>query len=154
MTKSERGEITAPSALEQANFSRRSFLEKQLALNLTQFGNVDKDLNLGRDQLENLLGMLIVSSPRPHDLMAVPSDSHDVSAILLTHTVLSSQAEAPVEVVKDMMAAEDAEHVRSAVSAIPPSPPSSEQPDLLSSQQRRELQILQELIRRRLENCK
>jgi hypothetical protein len=51
----------APSALQQANFSRRSFVEKQLALNLAQFAGAHKDLSLGQDQVENLVGTLIVS---------------------------------------------------------------------------------------------
>ena len=72
--------------------------------------------------------------------------------MLILYSVL--QAEAPSEVVDDMLAAEDAEKARSASSAIPPSPPSSDQTDQLSAEQRKELQMLQELIRRRLENSK
>ena len=56
---------TAPSALQQANFARRSFVEKQLALNLAQFAAANKDLDLGKDQVENLVGTLIVSLTRP-----------------------------------------------------------------------------------------
>lgn len=48
----------------------------------------------------------------------------------------------------------DAEKARSASSAIPPSPPASEQPDMLSDAQRKELLILQELIQRRLDGSK
>ena len=48
----------------------------------------------------------------------------------------------------------DAEKARSASSAIPPSPPSSEQPDVLSDAQKKELLVLQELIRRRLDGSK
>ena len=58
---------SAPSALQQANFSRRSFVEKQLALNLAQFAGANKDLDLGEDQVENLVGTLIVSgTPAPY----------------------------------------------------------------------------------------
>lgn len=64
------------------------------------------------------------------------------------------QAEAPSVVVDDMMAAEDVEKAKSASSVVPPSPPSSEQTDQLSTEQRKELQMLQELIRRKLENSK
>lgn len=64
------------------------------------------------------------------------------------------QAEAPTDVVDEIMAGEDAEKARSASSAIPPSPPSSEQPDALSESQRKELLVLQELIRRRLDGSK
>ena len=53
-----------------------------------------------------------------------------------------------------MMAAEDAEKARSVSSAIPPSPPYSEQTEVLSAEQRKELVALQELIRRRLEGAK
>ncbi|KAF2487115.1 hypothetical protein BDY17DRAFT_3385 [Neohortaea acidophila] len=112
----------APKQLEQANFARRTFMEKQMALNLAQFANANKDLNLGSDQVENLVGTLI--------------------------------AEAPQQVVDEMMAAEEQERARSASSAIPPSPPASEQPDQLSAAQRKDLQMLQELIRRRLEGAK
>ncbi|KAK5124500.1 hypothetical protein LTR85_001717 [Meristemomyces frigidus] len=111
-----------PSALQQANFSRRSFVEQQLALNLAQFANTNKDLDLGSDQVENLVGTLI--------------------------------AEAPSEVVDDFTAAENAEKAKSSASIIPPSPPPSDQPDSLSTEQRRELQKLQELIRRKLEGSK
>ena len=52
----------APRQLEQANFARRSFIEKQMALNLAQFASANKDLDLGSDQVENLVGTLIVSN--------------------------------------------------------------------------------------------
>ena len=52
------------------------------------------------------------------------------------------------------MAGEDAEKARSASSAIPPSPPASEQTDALSESQRKELLVLQELIRRKLDGGK
>ncbi|KAK4545040.1 hypothetical protein LTR36_003591 [Oleoguttula mirabilis] len=111
-----------PSALQQANFARRSFAEQQLALNLAQFANANKDLDLGRDQVENLVGTLI--------------------------------AEAPSEVVNHFMAAENAAKAKSSASTAPPSPPPSDQPEQLSAEQRKELQMLQELIRRKLENSK
>lgn len=57
-----------PSALQQANFAKRPFNEKQLALNLAQFANDNKDLDLGRDQVENLVSMLIVSLLPPWHL--------------------------------------------------------------------------------------
>ena len=52
-----------PRQLDQANFARRSFREKKMALNLAQFANANKDLDLGSDQVENLVGTLIVSRP-------------------------------------------------------------------------------------------
>jgi hypothetical protein len=52
---------SAPRQLEQANFARRSFREKQMALNLAQFASENKDLDLGSDHVENLVGALIVS---------------------------------------------------------------------------------------------
>ncbi|CAK3901221.1 Curved DNA-binding [Lecanosticta acicola] len=113
---------SAPSALKRANFAKRPFNEKQVALQLAQFANNNQDLNLGGDQVENLVGTLI--------------------------------AEAPTEVVNEMMAAEDVEMTKSVSSAIPPSPPSSEQPEQLSAELRKELQVLQELIRRKLEGSK
>ena len=64
-TKRARLMATAPSALQQANFARRSFVEKQLALNLAQFAAANTDLDLGKDQVENLVGTLIVSLTRP-----------------------------------------------------------------------------------------
>lgn len=51
-----------PSQLSQDNFARRSFLEQQTALSLIQFSNDQQDLNLSSDQVENLLGALIVST--------------------------------------------------------------------------------------------
>ncbi len=55
----------APRQLEQANFARRSFVEQQVALNLAQFskGVGNQDLDLGSDQVETLVGTLIVSLP-------------------------------------------------------------------------------------------
>jgi len=66
------------------------------------------------------------------------------------------QAEAPTEVVETMMAHETAEQAKSLSASItvPPSPPSSDQTDQLSAEQRSQLQMLQELIRRRLESSK
>lgn len=59
----------APRQLQQANFARRSFRDKQLALNLAQFATSNKDLELGSDQVENLIGTLIVSCTSFHCLM-------------------------------------------------------------------------------------
>ncbi|KAF2772605.1 hypothetical protein EJ03DRAFT_188634 [Teratosphaeria nubilosa] len=113
-----------PSTLQQANFARRSFAEQQLALNLAQFAAADanRDLDLGNDKMNVLLGTLI--------------------------------AEAPQEVVSAKTAEETVEAAKSSASAIPPSPPSSEQTDQLSAEQRRELENLQELIRRKLDQSK
>ncbi|TKA72898.1 hypothetical protein B0A55_05346 [Friedmanniomyces simplex] len=122
----KRARSAPPSAMQQASFARRSFAEKQLALNLAQFAGANKDLDLGRDQVENLVGALI--------------------------------AEAPSEVVEEFMAAENAadEKVKASVAnkVIPPSPPNSDQTDVISAEQRRQLQMLQELIRRKLEGSK
>lgn len=52
--------MNAPSALSQANFTRRSIREQQTALSLAQFANANPDLDLGGDQVENLVGALIV----------------------------------------------------------------------------------------------
>lgn len=55
------------------------------------------------------------------------------------------------------MADEGVEKAKSSAAAAilpPPSPPSSDQTDLLSAEQRKELQMLQELIRRKLEGNK
>lgn len=59
--KRARTAASAPSALQQANFARRSFAEKQFALNLAQFAATNNDLDFGIDQVENLVGALIVS---------------------------------------------------------------------------------------------
>lgn len=131
------------SALEQANFAKRPFLEKQLALNLTQFASINADLELGKDRIENLVGTLIVSdtltSPRNGSILILPA----------------IQAEAPPNVVDTIVATEDAEKARSSTSAIPPSPPASEQqPEQLTTMQRQDLMLLQELIRRKLEASK
>lgn len=42
----------------------------------------------------------------------------------------------------------------SSATAVPPSPPSSDKTEQLTAEQRKELQMLQELIRRRLEGSK
>ncbi|TKA45541.1 hypothetical protein B0A54_04080 [Friedmanniomyces endolithicus] len=121
----KRPRTARPSVMQQANFARRSFAEKQLALNLTQFASANKDLELGSDQVDNLVGALI--------------------------------AEAPSEVVEEFMAAElaaDAKAESSATAEVPPSPPNSDQTDLISGEQRRQLQMLQELIRRKLESSR
>jgi len=53
-----------------------------------------------------------------------------------------------------IMASEDTEKAASSSTAIPPSPPASEQTDQLSPEQRKELQLLQELIQRKLDGSK
>ncbi|KAK3674584.1 hypothetical protein LTR78_005670 [Recurvomyces mirabilis] len=111
-----------PSALQQANFARRPFAEQQLALNLAQFASANQDLDLGSDQVENLIGTLI--------------------------------AEAPTEIVDDYTAVTVAVEGKIDVPAVPLSPPTSEQTDQLSAEQRKQLLELQELIRRKLESSK
>ncbi len=59
--KRPRTRTAPPRIMQQANFARRSFAEKQLALNLAQFASANKDLELGSDQVDNLVGALIVS---------------------------------------------------------------------------------------------
>ena len=58
-----RAAAAPPRQLEQANFARRSFRDKQTALILAQFASSNKDLDLDGDQIETLLATLIVSSP-------------------------------------------------------------------------------------------
>ena len=141
--KRPRTPASVPSALQQANFARRSFVEKQLALHLAQFASANTDLGLGQNQVENLVGTLIVSCTQTlQQHRAVHLQETDSIAI---------QAEAPSAVVEEYTAAEDAERTSSSSGrAIPPSPPHSEQPEL-STEQRKELETLQELIRRKLE---
>jgi len=67
-------ETAKPSAMRQANFAKRSFAEKQLALNLAQFADANHDLDLGKDQVENLVGALIVSRISPEH--SPPSPKH------------------------------------------------------------------------------
>ncbi|KAK0873885.1 hypothetical protein LTR87_011815 [Friedmanniomyces endolithicus] len=120
--KRPRTRTAPPRIMQQANFARRSFAEKQLALNLAQFASANKDLELGSDQVDNLVGALI--------------------------------AEAPSEVVDEFMAAEKAAGQKaksSAPAVIPPSPPNSVLKGPISTSQRKQLQMLQELIRRKLE---
>ncbi|EME42272.1 hypothetical protein DOTSEDRAFT_73191 [Dothistroma septosporum NZE10] len=116
----ENNTAAVPSALKQANFARRPFNEKQLALQLTQFASENKDFDLGSDRVENLVGTLI--------------------------------AEAPSEVVTDMMS-EETRQTKSASSAVPPSPPASEQTEI-SEEHRRELEMLRDLINRKLDGAK
>lgn len=63
--KKARIAAAAPRQLAQANFARRSFREQQMALNLAQFASTTQDLDLGSDQVENLVGTLIVSLTGP-----------------------------------------------------------------------------------------
>lgn len=73
----------------------------------------------------------------------------------LTTDTYARQAEAPPEVVEQMTATENAESARlTATAAVPPSPPPSEQTEPLSEALRRELEMLQKLIARRLEGGK
>ncbi|KAK1077113.1 hypothetical protein LTR33_008358 [Friedmanniomyces endolithicus] len=121
----KRPRTAPPSVMQQANFARRSFAEKQLALNLAQFASANKDLELGSDQVANLVGALI--------------------------------AEAPSEVVEEFMAAEGAAKQKansSAPAVTPPWPPNSDQTDIILAGQRKQLRMLQELIRRKLESSK
>lgn len=52
------------------------------------------------------------------------------------------------------MAAEALEKSKSVSSVVPPSPPASELTGEISAEQRKELQMLQELIKRKLESSK
>lgn len=59
-------------AIEQARLIRtkqelfkRSFLEQKTALNLAQFAQENLDLGLGVDEVENLVGILIVRHVLP-----------------------------------------------------------------------------------------
>ncbi|KAK5114509.1 hypothetical protein LTR62_002444 [Meristemomyces frigidus] len=109
-------------ALQQANFTRHSFDEQQVALNLAQFATANQDLDLGSDKVQDLVGTLI--------------------------------AEAPAEVVDGYMASADNVEMKETAPTVPLSPPTSEETDQLSAEQRKQLLNLQELIRRKLENSK
>ena len=65
-----------------------------------------------------------------------------------------SQAEAPTEVVDGYTASTIAVNGKTEVPAVPLSPPTSEQTEQLSAEQRKQLLDLQELIRRKLESSK
>lgn len=122
-----------------AAFSQRPIQDQQAAMHLAQFASQNNDLDLGVDQVQNLVGALIVSTRRPSTMPSTPAN-------------LFIQAEAPAEVVKSMTDA--ATQAASNSAAAPLSPPSSEQVEELSAEQRKELEMLQELIRRRLEGSK
>ena len=49
------------STIGQANFTRRSIADQQLAINLARFASANQDLDLSEDRVENLVGALIVS---------------------------------------------------------------------------------------------
>ncbi|SMR53495.1 unnamed protein product [Zymoseptoria tritici ST99CH_1E4] len=125
---------THRSALKEANFSSRPFNEQQIALQLTQFANTNKDLDLGADQVENLVGTLIAEAP-----------PDVVQQMMSAKTITTSATPDP------------AGKPKSSSSAVPPSPPVSEQQtgvaagEVISEELRKELLALQELIRRRLE---
>ena len=52
-----------PSVLYEMDFAQRPFDEQQLALNLAQFANDNQDLDLGGDEVQNLVGTLIAEAP-------------------------------------------------------------------------------------------
>ncbi len=52
---------TAQAQADKKAFEKRPFAERQAALNLAQFARQNNDLNLSTDQVENLVGTLIVS---------------------------------------------------------------------------------------------
>lgn len=56
---------SAQAQAETKNFQKRPFAERKAALNLAQFARQNQDLNISADQIENLLGTLIVSSCQP-----------------------------------------------------------------------------------------
>lgn len=56
---------SAPQRLNQPDFTRLSFLEQKTALSLVQFATQETSLDLSGDQVENLLGVLIVSELLP-----------------------------------------------------------------------------------------
>lgn len=66
----------APRQLDQANFAKRSFRDKQTALILAQFANENKDLAFGSDRVETLVGTLIVSCTCSY------LSNHDVSLLI------------------------------------------------------------------------
>lgn len=56
--------LAAAEAKVKANFERRPFNERQVALNLAQLASGDTEMDLSVDQIENLTRTLIVSIAR------------------------------------------------------------------------------------------
>ena len=106
--------------LLQETFENHPFVECQAALNLTQFAQANADLNLSSDQIENLIGALIVRKLSPARVGDARADFF--------------QSEAPAEV-----AALFPNMVKPATSA-----------SNITNFDRRTLELLQELIRRQL----
>ena len=132
----------------EMKLDQRPFLEQKLALNLVQLARGRDDLDLGIDEVGNLLDMLIVRLP-------------SIGGIMSCRRLIRSQAEAPSDVT-DLLsgAAPKSTASRPSVgSAInPPSPPSSDsRPDQAEQiagdedRERKILRMLQELICRKLE---
>ena len=64
-----RARIAAAAKAQNGNkeaFDKRPFIEQRTAFNLAQFAQSNTDLNLSTDQVENLIGTLIVSLTLTH----------------------------------------------------------------------------------------
>lgn len=119
---------------EKDGFFQRSFLEQRTALDLVGLANQQANLDFNGDQVSNLLSTLIVRLA----ILEYFLESFMADSIL--------QAEAPSDVVAQMVEAD-----KSSSTAIPPSPPASDQQlEQNVAQQRKQLELLQTLISRRL----
>lgn len=142
--------------LSQPNFIRRSIREQQTAISLAQFANANPDLDLGGDRVENLVGALIVSSPAMLRLVSCRSmtSTYPLSEMHKSTDTFLLQAEAPEQVIDDIAAGEGQNVTHTNGIKASPSPPNSQQQNKsLSPEQRKELEMLQELIKRKLQGA-
>ncbi|KAI9832674.1 MAG: hypothetical protein M1819_004259 [Sarea resinae] len=122
----------------RSDLNKRSFIDRKAALNLAQIASAQDDLNLGANEVENLINTLIAESPEDVVAMMDVDEPNVSTPATTTHP------------------------------ADPPSPPTSEERSALfdvhgktkeqtkvqdKEKEKRTLLLLQELIRRRLEGA-
>lgn len=130
-----------PLTLEKDNFAKRSIHEQQVALNLAQFATSNADLNLGADQVQNLLGTLIAEAP-----------SEVVDRIMLERQARACVTPPPQASGKSTaLPAESVVPTTEAGASIAGAVDLTAEANALSAEERNQLQKLQELIRRKLE---
>lgn len=152
--------------LSQPNFTERPIREQQAALNLTQFAKANDDLDLGGDRIENLTAALIAEAPtdvvesEPAVTPAKPAERVDSAKMAeLSETADNAMNGQNGDSAENGETADDGETAETTVASAPTQAvkPSSraankaKQQSPLSKEERADLLLLQELIRRRLE---
>ena len=131
-------------AEQKSDFNARSFLDQEAATNLLHFARFNPDLGLKTDHVQSLVTTLIVSF-----LYTIMTSLCQINQDI-------PQSEAPDTVVV-MCGDEGSKNGTTTIDrdpSIPPTPPISDLQDLkdlkVSAKERKQLLMLQELVRRRL----